>query len=611
MFSSYQERKELEDDLYQGDGEESEGSEATSELEFRLYSQLHYSSNVSELKEQDGEQQPSQEPLVPEEISDSAPSSEAVKQRRKNKTKTGVKQKKGKLVPQSPSPLSPFEEVIVIDSNPEVITISDDDTSSDNKGVCALKGSSKPRVQTSTPVQQASHKKVTRSIPVTVDSDSSHSSDSSDSLENWMILGGDKEDGDNFISLNLRGLYDISSDTEVDHNGSWLVTDKDREAQICNKDRVRRAAPRFTNRYYTEKNVLCRNCKKVGHLSKNCSHSKETPCYLCADSSHLANNCPNKHCNNCGLPGHLHKSCNERHFYYMQCHRCNMWGHSFDACPEIWRQYHITTKQGPPVKKKGKDHDQRPAYCYNCSSKKHFGHDCTRQRMFYGTLVNTQLINHYDTKMDIKRRESRLKWKVKGPKKCSFIQNSSQTTLTPGPPKKKQKISHENNSKVFSRQFANHKPSPGHAGSDFKAGSNLNKHKQENVSKQWKPKRAVPKKRPAPSMFIVDESEDLPRGGGEEKEKKKKKKKKKKLNQVLSNGSVFGTESICGSKKISCGDSVIKKKSKETNKTSPGKSKKKKDEKKTKKKPSHKKISAQMYPTDENLFIIKQRKRKR
>lgn len=142
------------------------------------------------------------------------------------------------------------------------------------------------------------------------------------------------------------------------------------QARICNKDKgARVAAQRLSNRYYTNKNVECRNCNKTGHLSKNCPEpkvsstqctaactaythwwvqalkstscvmcvsvfvcvQKSPPCFLCGNPGHLSNECPNRHCNNCGLPGHLYDSCSERAYWHKQCHRCSMTGHFFDV----------------------------------------------------------------------------------------------------------------------------------------------------------------------------------------------------------------------------------------------------------------------------------------
>lgn len=53
------------------------------------------------------------------------------------------------------------------------------------------------------------------------------------------------------------------------------------QAQIYNKDKDARAiVPQVSNRYYTSKNVQCRNCNKYGHLSKNCPAPKVSDIHI-------------------------------------------------------------------------------------------------------------------------------------------------------------------------------------------------------------------------------------------------------------------------------------------------------------------------------------------
>ncbi|XP_061685678.1 zinc finger CCHC domain-containing protein 7 [Syngnathoides biaculeatus] len=621
MYCSYQDRQELEDDLYREDEEESEGSEATSELEFHLYGQLHYSSNTGTTEGQDGEDRPRRELHASEKPTVTAVSVEledSAKKRKASLNDKRVKQKKEKSCPQLRRPSSGFEQVIVIDSGPEVITVSDDSSSSssdDDEGVCALKGGIGGRALRSTPAQKAPRNKVTDITPVTLPSSSSEESESdwesylssdSDVLENWMILGRGNEDGDRSISLNLEGSTDNNADLEVDNDCSWLVSNKDREAQIFNKERrARTAISRVANRYYTDKNVHCRNCDKTGHLSKNCPDPRKMPvCFLCGDPSHVGSNCPFKHCNNCGLPGHLYDSCSERAYYHKRCHRCGMTGHFFDACPEIWRQYHISTETGPPFKQKGEDNGRSPAYCYNCSRKGHFGHGCTRQRMFRGTYATTPFINHYDTTEDINRRQHRLKFKVKELKENGLMPNGSRTPCSPGPPKKKQKVVSPNNGHPFHRKahrtWGCRAATPSHVffhhGDDSRAAvfpksKSFKGKQQESAGKRWKPKRAVPRERVVPPKLDCDEDADFPRGRGAgektQQNDNSKKRKRKKDKEVSSAGL------------------------KETLRRTPPAGKSKKDKREQKRNQPHLKMAAPIHPTDENLFNIKQRKRKR
>lgn len=180
MYCSYQDREELEDDLYQeGDGDSDE-SEANSELEFHLYSQLHYSSNAGDTgeqvdREEDAACRENQQPEVPVKSADvdrerkhngeSTPSSLEISkllQNLKKEERRETEERRGKKRKSTPkdqrSSSSFFEEVIVIDSSPNVISISDDTADDDEEGVCALKGQSSQRVQTSTPAREVMNK---------------------------------------------------------------------------------------------------------------------------------------------------------------------------------------------------------------------------------------------------------------------------------------------------------------------------------------------------------------------------------------------------------------------------------------------------------------------
>lgn len=163
----YQDLAELEDDLYQEDGGDSDGSEINSELEFHLYSQLHYSSLGDEEVEvgQDGQQDnsPRQELTEKAPVDDRGEESTGdcrppeIRQPQPPLARKGEKSKdenKRKIQPSGQNPSSFLEEVIVIDSGPDIISISDSDTSADDVGVCALKGQRVPRLQTSTPAPQ-------------------------------------------------------------------------------------------------------------------------------------------------------------------------------------------------------------------------------------------------------------------------------------------------------------------------------------------------------------------------------------------------------------------------------------------------------------------------
>ncbi|XP_033828152.1 zinc finger CCHC domain-containing protein 7 [Periophthalmus magnuspinnatus] len=625
MFSTLQYLEQLEDDLYREYEDDSEGSEADSELEFHLYSQLHYSSNAGEVNELEDKKKEIDEISTEgnHNITDSdklgqlSENRSTAKKKEKvqgDKEKKRTKQAKNDKAKGQRASSTVFEEVIVIDSSPDVITLSEDDSSDESGGVCALKGQRLPKRCTSTPAQVKKGVFDT-AVPVNISSsesesesesqsvlDSSSCSDS-DHVENWMILSHGQQDGDQSISLNLDGVVESETDGE-ELDGKWLISDKDRTAQIFNKSQgVRPFVQRLTSRYYTDKNVHCKNCNRTGHLSKNCPEPKKvSPCILCSTPGHMPLECPYKYCHNCGLPGHRYSSCSERAYWHKQCHRCKMTGHFHDGCPEIWRQYHITIKLGPPVIDKRNGRGQTRAYCYNCAKKGHFGHECQKQRMFNGSYPSTPFINHYDTTNDIKGRQRRIEQKVKDLKNngllphVPYVRHVPQSLSTPEPPRKKQKTSFEKNNHHHKRtshqSFKTDLPASSHIffsdASDSDSICKTSKHqkyKRISQEKTWKPKRPVPQSRDSVPKVVLDEADDFPRGGGqgEEMERRKKSKKMKKNGQ-----------SLCW-----------------TNTSKQAKDKSGNPSKKKKNKKASKKTSDKMYPTDENLFIIKQRKHKR
>ncbi|XP_067297844.1 zinc finger CCHC domain-containing protein 7 [Pseudorasbora parva] len=583
MFSGYLEREDYEDELYQ-DEADSGLSDADSELEFRLYSQLHYNAEIPEVRED------------PREVQSSVPQTQ----------------------PQQNSlPPAPPVDVIVIDSGPDCITVSDNTEEDDS--VCANKGQSSkfwnrmlhpnsllspcpPQVQTGKSslddivvLDSESDDSSSESIPPFVEDLDSDSD--SEGLENWMILGREKQDEDKSIQLNLS----ISDKPEHANDGgniqNWAISEKDKWAQIYNKGvGPRRVSNRVSNRYYTEKSITCHNCRKTGHLSKNCPTPKKMPCCsLCGLQGHLLRTCPNRHCSNCSLPGHNADDCLEKAYWHKCCHRCGMNGHFIDACPEIWRQYHLTTTSGTLLKSSDPEACRKPAYCYNCAKKGHFGHECSQRRLYNGTYPSLPFISYYDMTRDINCREHRIKKKARELQDAGLISpDGGGVTSTPQPPRKRQKTSHykqspyPHNQHTPKRRIAH---TPKHHPQAYQQNTHLSvkqnsktpgKHNKCTpqsmfIPQQQSQKKAKKKKKTKSTVVVLDEDADFPRGG-------KKGPHAGKVNMNLDKA--FGMKKN-NKKKIS-----------------------KKKERTLKKRQQKAANDSSMYPSDENLFQIKQRKGK-
>ncbi|XP_010617700.1 zinc finger CCHC domain-containing protein 7 [Fukomys damarensis] len=397
MFGGYETIEAYEDDLYRE--ESSSELSVDSEVEFQLYSQVHYAQDLGNATMEEGHEE-------------------------KNSGNSELSTKPHEnLIVLSDS------EVIQLSDGSDVITLSDEDSiyrcKRKNIRVQAQKKTRAPPASLYS--DELADKKCERKIEkpkpeersdviqeiMIIEVSSSEEEESiiseSENVESWMLLGCEVDEKDDDILLNLVGCE--NSVTEGENDINWFISDKDVEAQIGNN----RSSGRWARRYYSaNKNVTCRNCDKCGHLSKNCPlPQKVRACCLCSERGHLQYACPARFCLDCSLPMSSTHRCLERSSWRKRCDRCEMIGHYADACPEIWRQYHLTTKPGPPKKPKTPSGQSALVYCYNCAQKGHYGHECTERRMFNQTFPASPFIYYYDDKYEIRERDQRMKRKVK------------------------------------------------------------------------------------------------------------------------------------------------------------------------------------------------------
>ncbi|XP_063910404.1 uncharacterized protein LOC135127740 isoform X2 [Zophobas morio] len=174
----------------------------------------------------------------------------------------------------------------------------------------------------------------------------------------------------------------------------WTILDSDRSPSRKNRGR------------------RCTRCKQFGHVGIRCTNRVEPKCTLCGGRGHYEPRCPNKLCTQCGQRSpYATTYCNSCFkFRNFRCQICSMPGHLPDACPDLWRRYHLTTSEGPLIKQTGPSlKEKNQLWCSGCARSGHLEHSCR----FYKSI-------YPPTDVDIKSYEDIYKEETKQQKPLRF-----------------------------------------------------------------------------------------------------------------------------------------------------------------------------------------------
>ncbi|XP_076818604.1 uncharacterized protein LOC143464610 [Clavelina lepadiformis] len=191
--------------------------------------------------------------------------------------------------------------------------------------------------------------------------------------EEWEIINSDAEcNAETEINISIAANTNLSEKYKASDD-CWKNIPKDR---INNTG--------YVKRYFTPFKGRCKNCDESGHMAFECTKPKRLkPCYVCGQLLHQSHGCPNTvRCKRYGSD--------------MICRRCGQKGHPKRECPDIWRQFHSTTKPGPLVTTRPNGKTKGIKYCFNCSKAGHYGHNCKKPRFHTSGFVFSPKVFKYD-----------------------------------------------------------------------------------------------------------------------------------------------------------------------------------------------------------------------
>ncbi|XP_057654277.1 uncharacterized protein LOC130892726 isoform X1 [Diorhabda carinulata] len=184
-------------------------------------------------------------------------------------------------------------------------------------------------------------------------------------------------------------VSDIQSKQSDDPN-KWLISYRDRATYLNNRGNI---GPRCTR---------CRHFGHISIKCPEKPHPP--PCILCGESNHQEPRCPFKMCTQCGQRGNYSTTYCHNCFKFRNCvcRLCKMVGHIEKNCPDLWRRYRSTTDKGPMVTSPELPKPRFQQWCSGCAKQGHLEHECNYFNRYYPPT--TPFINNYEDNLQYNKQ---------------------------------------------------------------------------------------------------------------------------------------------------------------------------------------------------------------
>lgn len=150
---------------------------------------------------------------------------------------------------------------------------------------------------------------------------------------------------------------------------------------------ARRLETEVESRRYFQETLVCYECRKSGHVARECKERPPLVCALCGEMGHRKSRCHRRVCGVCELTGHNERDCFQRR-PWRKCMPCIYPDHCASACPAYRMRALSSSPGGAPSKAQ-----LLRKSCACCCGETHFLGEC-KQR---DPLSNTTFYRDFRT----------------------------------------------------------------------------------------------------------------------------------------------------------------------------------------------------------------------